>query len=172
MPKGRPRQGSRRGVNTPERLLDKVPHGHWKTTTFLATLRWSGLTAQPVLDGGINGPTFVAWGRQELVPTLQPDDTVVMDNLPSRPGTRQSLPRSSAAVFRANTRLHSNTCIAWVKQLPELVGGRLLVLHVTIVCERRICKSVCCVGHRISRTSSLNRTEYQKDGRPVESLPL
>ena len=64
-----------------ERLLASVPHGHWKTTTFLAALRTTGLTAPLVVDGAINGDLFLGWVRHHLVPTLQPGDVVVMDNL-------------------------------------------------------------------------------------------
>lgn len=64
-----------------ERLIAKVPHGHWKTTTFVASLRSDGLTAPMVVDGAINGATFLAYVRQQLVPTLRPGNIVVMDNL-------------------------------------------------------------------------------------------
>jgi transposase len=58
-----------------------VPHGHWKTTTFLAALRATGLTAPLVVDGAINGELFLGWTRFHLVPKLRPGDIVVMDNL-------------------------------------------------------------------------------------------
>ena len=64
-----------------KRLVDKVPHGHWKTTTFIAALRSSGLTAPMVVDGAMNGPLFLAYLRQVLVPTLCAGDVVIMDNL-------------------------------------------------------------------------------------------
>ncbi len=64
-----------------KRLLARVPHGHWKTTTFLAALRSSGLTAPLVVDGAINGTIFLAYVQQQLVPTLKAGDIVVMDNL-------------------------------------------------------------------------------------------
>lgn len=64
-----------------ERLVDKVPYGHWKTTTFLAALRCDGLTAPLVVDGAINGAIFLAYVQQQLVPTLRRNDLVVMDNL-------------------------------------------------------------------------------------------
>jgi transposase len=57
-----------------------VPHGHWKTTTFLAALRTTGLTAPLVIDGAINSELFLGWVRLHLVPTLRPGDIVVMDN--------------------------------------------------------------------------------------------
>jgi len=66
-----------------ERLVDAVPHGHWKTTTFVAALRSDGLTAPMVLDGAMTGDVFVAYAEQVLVPALRPGDIVVMDNLAS-----------------------------------------------------------------------------------------
>jgi transposase len=64
-----------------QRLVAAVPHGHWKTTTFLGALRCDGLTAPLVIDGAINGELFVAYVEQVLVPTLKPGDVVIMDNL-------------------------------------------------------------------------------------------
>jgi len=69
-----------------QRLVDKVPHGHWKTLTFLAALRCDAITAPFVLDGPINGDWFLAYVEQVLVPTLKPGDVVVMDNLGSHKG--------------------------------------------------------------------------------------
>src|SRR4051794_34421311 len=63
------------------RLVCAVPHGHWKTTTFVAALRVGGLTAPVVIDGAMTGDLFVAYVRQQLVPTLWPGDVVMMDNL-------------------------------------------------------------------------------------------
>jgi transposase len=65
------------------RLLCKEPWGHWKTTTFTAALRHSGLTAPMVLDGPMNGDAFLAYVTQVLVPTLKKGDIVCMDNLSS-----------------------------------------------------------------------------------------
>ena len=66
-----------------ERLVAKVPHGHWKTTTFLAALRTSGLSAPLVVDGAINGAVFRAYVEQQLAPTLRAGEIVIMDNLNS-----------------------------------------------------------------------------------------
>src|SRR5258708_7057386 len=68
------------------RLVAKVPHGHWKTMTFLAALRCDAITAPFVLDGPINGEWFRAYVEQVLVPTLSPGDVVIMDNLGSHKG--------------------------------------------------------------------------------------
>lgn len=64
-----------------QRLLAGIPHGHWKTTTLLAALRITGLTAPLVVDGAINGEIFLSWVTTHLVSTLQPGSIVVMDNL-------------------------------------------------------------------------------------------
>ncbi len=69
-----------------ERLLTKVPHGHWQTTTFLAALRHDGITAPCVIDGPINGESFLAYVEQILMPTLHAGDIVVIDNLGSHKG--------------------------------------------------------------------------------------
>jgi transposase len=69
-----------------ERLRAAIPYGHWKTTTFVAGLRTSGMVAPMVLDGPINGVAFQADVDQVLVPELRPGDIVVMDNLGSHKG--------------------------------------------------------------------------------------
>jgi hypothetical protein len=63
------------------RLVAAVPHGHWKTTTFVGALRCDGLTAPLAIDGAINGELFLAYVEQILVSTLKPGDVVIMDNL-------------------------------------------------------------------------------------------
>ena len=68
------------------RLLAKVPHGQWETTTFLAALRHDRIDAPCLFDGPINGERFLAYVRQMLVPTLKPGDVVILDNLGSHKG--------------------------------------------------------------------------------------
>lgn len=84
-----------------ERLVCPVPHGHWKTTTFLAALRVSGLTAPLVIDGAVNGPLFKGWVTQHLAPTLRTGDIVVMDNLNSHKvaGVREAIEAAGATVL-------------------------------------------------------------------------
>src|SRR5271156_1441116 len=65
-----------------ERLIGYAPHGHWKTITFVAGLRHRAMVAPLVLEGAMNGPMFLAYVKQCLVPTLKRGDIVVMDNLP------------------------------------------------------------------------------------------
>ena len=84
-----------------ERLRAAVPHGHWKTTTFVAGLRNSGMVAPMVLDGPINGAAFQAYVEQVLIPELRPGDIVIMDNLGSHkgPGLRTAIKAAGASLL-------------------------------------------------------------------------
>lgn len=84
-----------------QRLLAKAPHGHWRTTTFIAALRRNGLGAPMTLDGPMNGNIFRAWTEQFLAPILRPGDIVVMDNLPSHKvsGIRQAIEAKKALLL-------------------------------------------------------------------------
>jgi len=64
-----------------QRLVQAVPHGHWKTTTVLMGLRADGPFAPLVVDGAINGEMFHAWVNQHLCKELRPGEIVVLDNL-------------------------------------------------------------------------------------------
>ena len=86
-----------------ERLRSGVPHGHWKTTTFVAGLRNSGIAAPFVLDGPIDRAAFETYIQKVLVPELVKGDVVVMDNLSSHKGPR-------------------------VREMVEAAGARLLYL--------------------------------------------
>ncbi len=66
-----------------ERLIDKTPHGHWKTTTLIAALGIGGMCCSTVVDGAVNGDVFEAFVEQVLVPELRSGDVVIMDNLSS-----------------------------------------------------------------------------------------
>lgn len=93
----RPRGRAFRG----KRVIDYVPHGHWKTTTFLAGLRTTGLVAPLVVDGAINGEIFVAYVKQVLVKELKPGDIVVLDNLSShkRAEAREAIETAGASML-------------------------------------------------------------------------
>jgi transposase len=71
-----------------QRLRVGIPRGHWKTTTFVAGLRLTGLTASFVLDGPMNRSAFLAYVSRVLVPELKPGDVVILDNLPAHKGRR------------------------------------------------------------------------------------
>jgi transposase len=84
-----------------QRLKAAIPWGHWKTTTFVAGLRTTGLTAPMVLDGAMNGAAFKAYVEQVLAPTLSPGDVVIMDNLSSHKvaGVREAIKAAGACVL-------------------------------------------------------------------------
>ncbi len=66
-----------------QRLEAKVPHGKWRTLTFLAALRHDRIEAPWLLDGPIDGERFLIYVERVLLPTLKPGDIVIMDNLGS-----------------------------------------------------------------------------------------
>jgi putative transposase len=84
-----------------ERLEANVPHGHWKTTTFLAALRCDRVEAPWLLDGPIDGESFRLYVEKVLVPTLEPGDIVIMDNLGSHKSkaARQAIRAAGARLF-------------------------------------------------------------------------
>jgi transposase len=83
------------------RLIGRVPHGHWKVTTFVAGLRSDAVTAPFVIDQPMNGPIFRAYVERCLVPTLAPGDIVVMDNLAAHKvsGVREAIEAAGARVL-------------------------------------------------------------------------
>jgi transposase len=86
---------------TGQRLVDKVPFGHWKVTTVVAALRAGGVEAVMAVDGALNGDLFVAYVEQCLVPTLQAGDVVILDNLSShkRAEAREMIERAGASLI-------------------------------------------------------------------------
>jgi transposase len=118
-----------------ERLVMAVPHGHWKTTTFVVGLRTTGLVAPTVVDGPMTGDVFVAYVQQQLVPTLKPGDVVVMDNLSShkRAAVRTAIESVDAKlrllppyspdlnpIERAFSKLKAKLRAAQKRTIPEL----------------------------------------------------
>lgn len=91
--RGRSRKGTR--------LVAAAPHGHWRTSTFLAALRHRRLTAPAVFDGAINGRMFRAYVEQVLAPTLAAGDIVVLDNLASHKitGIREAIEARGASLL-------------------------------------------------------------------------
>ena len=84
-----------------ERLRVSVPHGHWKTTTFVGALTLRGFIAPFVLDGPINRDAFETYVAKVLVPELARGDIVVMDNLSSHKGprVREMIERAGASLL-------------------------------------------------------------------------
>jgi transposase len=84
-----------------ERLLAKVPHGHWKTTTLIAALDSNGVRCSTVVDGAINADVFEAFVEQVLLPQLKGGDVVILDNLSShkRSRTRELIESAGAKLL-------------------------------------------------------------------------
>ena len=83
-----------------ERLVGRVPHGHWKITTFVAGLRCDAVTAPFVIDRPMNGLIFRTYLEHCLIPTLTPGDIVIMDNLPAHKvaGVRETIEATGAGL--------------------------------------------------------------------------
>jgi DDE superfamily endonuclease len=115
------------------RLVAKVPHGRWRTLTFLAALRHDRIDAPCVIDGPINGLSFLAYVEQILLPTLSPGDIVVMDNLGShkRQAIRRLI-RTAGAKPAPAARAWCKGCHRWQRRantrplpwLAALLGRR------------------------------------------------
>ena len=84
-----------------DRLVEKVPHGHWKTTTFICGLRYNGVTAPFTLDGAMDGPHFLGYVEQILAPTLKKGDIVFMDNVNTHrvDGVEEAIEARGASVY-------------------------------------------------------------------------
>ena len=83
------------------RLVAALPHGHWRTTTFVAGLKQSGIVAPLVLDGAMSGPAFRAYVAQFLAPAREPGDVVVLDHLAAHKvaGVRQAIAATGASIL-------------------------------------------------------------------------
>lgn len=83
-----------------QRLVCRVPQGHYQTTTLAAAVRLRGPRAPWLFEGPMDGEMFLAWVRQGLGPTLQPGDWVIMDNLATHKvvGVRQAIESVGASL--------------------------------------------------------------------------
>ena len=137
-----------------QRLVEKVPHGHWKTLTFIAGLRHDGIVAPCVIDGPINGESFLAYVEQVLVPTLKPGDIVAIDNLGSHKGkaVRRAIRAAGARLFFLPPYSPDLNPI-------EQVFAKLKYL-LREASERTV-ESVCsCIGRLLDRFSSTECKNY------------
>ena len=84
-----------------ERLVGKVPRGHWETLTFVAGLRCNGVVAPFMIKGAMDGPSFLAYIEQVLVPTLKRRQIVIMDSLPVHKvaGVREAIEAAGAKLL-------------------------------------------------------------------------
>ena len=107
-----------------ERLVTHIPHGHYQTSTLIAAVRLRGPCAPWLFEGAMDGEMFLAWVRQGLVPTLQPDDWVILDNLATHKvaGVRETIEATGApAIF---LEAGNNSDVA--QQLAQESGVRVV----------------------------------------------
>lgn len=83
-----------------ERLVDSAPAGQWRSNTLLAAVRLDGVIAPMVFDGPVNGDSFAGYIEQSLAPELEPEDIVIMDNLPAHKSQRvtQAIERAGCSL--------------------------------------------------------------------------
>jgi transposase len=81
-----------------QRLLARIPHGHYHTRTLISGIRLEGPCAPWLFEGPMNGEMFLAWVQQGLAPRLQAGDLVIMDNLATHKirGVREALEAAGA----------------------------------------------------------------------------
>jgi len=113
-----------------ERLVAKVPHGHWQTTTLIGALGIDGVRCSTVVDGPVNREIFEAFVEQVLAPRLRRGDTVVMDNLSSHKGVRVRRAIEAAGAMLLYLPPYSpdyspiEPAFSKIKQLLRSLGGR------------------------------------------------
>jgi transposase len=75
------------------RVLARIPHGHYQTSTLISGIRCTGPCAPWLFQGPMNGEMFLAWVAQGLAPTLREGDVVILDNLATHKirGVREAL---------------------------------------------------------------------------------
>ena len=140
-----------------QRLVAKVPHGHWKTLTFVAGLRYDGIVAPCVLDRPINAISFLAWVIQLLVPTLRQGDIVVMDNLSSHkaPAIRRAIKGGGAKlIFLPPDSPDLNPIEQAFAQLKTLLRKEN---------ARTLEHTSACIGKLLDRITAKECTNYFKD---------
>ena len=136
-----------------ERLVAKVPHGHWSTTTLIAALGMEGIRCSTVVDGPVNADVFESFVDQVLVPELRPGDVVVMDNLSSHK--------------RVRTRALIEACGAELAFLPpyspdlnpiEMVFAKIKQLLRSLACRTReaLWEGMQSVIDQITKTDAFN----------------
>lgn len=129
--RGRARRG--------ERVKASAPFGHWATQTFIAALRYDGLTAPWIVDRPMNKSIFETWVETQLAPTLQPGDVVILDNLSSHKSEKAKAILQGKFVRQADAAVRRRVAgqVAAVER-DAAPGEPLHVGHRGIVIEARI----------------------------------
>ena len=113
-----------------ERLVAAVPHGHWKSLTFIAGLRSDRIEAPWVLDGAMNGEAFRTYLREVLAPTLSEGDTVIMDNLSAHKvkGVREIIEATGGGItVKVGSVAHPMQDDHYIEWIEAVVDGSLRI---------------------------------------------
>src|SRR5712691_5398303 len=83
------------------RLVARIPHGSYQTSTLISGIRWEGPCAPWLFEGPMNGEMFLAWVEQGLAPTLRAGDLVILDNLATHKirGVREAIQARGARLM-------------------------------------------------------------------------
>ena len=149
-----------------QRLRVGVPHGHWKTTTFLAGLATRGMIAPFVLDGPINKDAFETYVAKVLVPELRPGDIVIMGNLSSHKG-----PRVREMIEAANAGLLYLPPYSPDFNPIENAFSKLKA-HLRKAAERTVSGPQSAASSTPSRRPSAETTSRPPDTMQLERIPL
>ncbi len=136
-----------------ERLIDKTPHGHWKTTTLIAALGIGGMRCSTVVDGAVIGDVFEAFVEQVLLDELHSGDVVIMDNLSSH--KRQSI---RELIESAGARLVFLPPYSPDLNPIELIFAKVKQLLRSLACRTResLWESMQSVLDQVTSTDALN----------------
>lgn len=134
-----------------ERLVHKVLHGKWKTTTFIAALRHNRVTAPFVLEGAMDGETFRAYIEQVLAPTLKRGEIVFMDNVPVHKvaGVQQAIEARGAILFYLPAYSPDLNPIAKLKAILRKIAA--YTLKGASYSIEHLCKTIAACLNEISR---------------------
>ena len=152
-----------------ERLNDRTPHGHWKTTTLIAALGIDGVRCSTVVDGAVNRDVFEAFIEQVLVPALKPGDVVVMDNLSSHKGSRVR-----EMIEGAGAELHYQPPYSPDLNPIEQVFSKIKQLLRSLACRTvsRLWQSMQSVLDKVSASDAFNCFRHAGYNATVEEKPL
>ena len=140
-----------------QRLLAKVPHGHWKTTTLIAALGAVGMRCSMVVDGAVNADVFEAFIEKVLAPQLRPGDVVVLDNLSSH--KRQ---RTGALIAAAGAELLYLPPYSPDLNPIEMVFAKIKQLLRSLACRTReaLWQAMQSVLDQVTATEAVNCFEH------------
>jgi len=151
-----------------ERLIGYAPQGHWKVITFVAGLRERAMVAPFVLEGAINGPMFLAYVKQCVVPTLRRGDVVIIDNLPAHKvaGVKETIEAAGAKLLYLPSYSPDLNPIepAFSKFKAHLRRQPSVLFRV--FCVGSVALSVVS-AHKNAGTSSVMRAMFERDRNPL-----